>query len=87
MSNEILLQRRLCVVSASAVAREDMSERNARLIAEALIAQLGKSALPHARQRLEELRAEQDVSAQQVWVEILGELIQLTGDDGNGLVH
>jgi hypothetical protein len=74
-------------VSASAVAREDMSERNPRLIAEALIAQLGKSALPHARQRLEELRAEHNVSAEQVWVEIIGELIQLTGGAGNGLVH
>jgi hypothetical protein len=87
MFNERLLQRRLRVTSASAVAREDMSERNPRLIAEALLAQFGKSALPHARQRLEELRAEHDVSAQQVWVEIIGELIQLTGGDGNGLVH
>jgi hypothetical protein len=75
------------VCCGSAVAREDMSERNPRLIAEVLIAQLGKSALPHARQRLEELRAEDDVSAQQVWVEIISELIQLTDGDGNGLVH
>ena len=64
-----------------------MSEYNPRLIAEALMAQLGELALPHARQRLEELRAEHDVSAQQVWVEIVGELVQMTGGAGNGLVH
>lgn len=64
-----------------------MSERNPRLISEVLIAHLGASALSHARQHLEDVRAERDVSAQQVWVEIIGELVQMTNGDGYGKVH
>jgi hypothetical protein len=64
-----------------------MSERNPRIIAMALIAQLGASALPHARQRLEDLRAEHDVSAEMVWLEIIGELIQMTDGVANRKVH
>lgn len=65
---------------------KEMSERNPRLIAEALRAQLGASALSHAQRRLEDLRVGQDVSAQQVWAEIVFELMRVA-DDGGGTVH
>jgi hypothetical protein len=64
-----------------------MSERNPRIIAKALIAQFGASALPHARQRLEDLRDEHEVSAEMVWLEIIGELIQMTDGVANKKVH
>ena len=64
-----------------------MSERNPRLIAEVLMAQFGAAALSHARQRLDELRLEHDASAEQVWVEIIGELIEMTEEIGRGRVH
>ena len=64
-----------------------MSERDPRFVAQLLLAQLGLSAVPFARERLEDFRSEHDASAAQAWMEILAELVQLTASVGTGLLH
>jgi hypothetical protein len=57
------------------------AERNPRLIAEALVAQLDKVALHHARERVAVLKESGDLAAARVWAEIVGEITLLVDDE------
>jgi hypothetical protein len=64
-----------------------VAERNPRVIAEALVAQLGNAAVHHARERVTALKESGDLAAARVWAEIVGEITLLVDAEATRRRH